>query len=372
MERKIVLGLYRFTLEAQDELRLPDYWGSTLRGAFGHAFRRLACPARPGEPCPIPQQCAYHLIFETSPPPDAPALRNLEEIPRPFVIAPPPPPGVHDEPCPGAVERTGPQEGSCPAGTPLRSAGGAAPRLRLLPRQASGADDGARETDLPGRGGRHPPGAELAFSLTLVGRAIDFLPWFIVAFRELGLTGIGRGRGRFRLRQIDAIEPFDQRSQPVYRDDDRMVRSAGARVSLAACRARAPSLNGRLTLRFLTPTRLKHDNRLVEHPEFHVLFRALLRRLSSLALFHCGVRLDVDYRGLIAAAETVRLVEDRSRRLDFERYSSRQRQRMDLGGLVGEAVYEGHLTPFVPYLLFGQWTHVGKNATFGLGRYRLL
>lgn len=44
---------------------------------------------------------------------------------------------------------------------------------------------------------------------------------------------------------------------------------------------------------------------------------------------------------------------------------------MEWAGIVGAATYEGDLAPFWPYLVFGQWTHVGKGATFGLGRYRL-
>jgi len=38
---------------------------------------------------------------------------------------------------------------------------------------------------------------------------------------------------------------------------------------------------------------------------------------------------------------------------------------------VGKAVYEGDHAPFWPYLVFGQWTHVGSATTFGLGRYRI-
>lgn len=45
---------------------------------------------------------------------------------------------------------------------------------------------------------------------------------------------------------------------------------------------------------------------------------------------------------------------------------------MKLGGLVGEAVYEGPLDGLWPILVFGQWTHVGKNATFGLGGYEIV
>jgi hypothetical protein len=88
--------------------------------------------------------------------------------------------------------------------------------------------------------------------------------------------------------------------------------------------------------------------------------------------FHCGERLDVDFLGLIERAKAVRLVADRTRWRDWTRYSSRQDRRMKLGGLVGEAEYEGALDAAWPFLEFGQWTHVGKNATFGLGRYEIV
>ena len=35
------LARYRVTLEALEPLALPEYLGSTLRGAFGHAFRAM-------------------------------------------------------------------------------------------------------------------------------------------------------------------------------------------------------------------------------------------------------------------------------------------------------------------------------------------
>ncbi len=80
-ERSLGLTRYRVTVEALEPLALPAYLGSTLRGAFGHAFRALTCPARPDETCPIRERCPYHLVFETAPPPDATALRTHEEIP---------------------------------------------------------------------------------------------------------------------------------------------------------------------------------------------------------------------------------------------------------------------------------------------------
>jgi len=42
-----------------------------------------------------------------------------------------------------------------------------------------------------------------------------------------------------------------------------------------------------------------------------------------------------------------------------------------MGGLIGEIELDGaDLEPFWPYLWLGQWTHAGKGAVMGLGRYR--
>ncbi|MGQ0571485.1 MAG: CRISPR system precrRNA processing endoribonuclease RAMP protein Cas6, partial [Armatimonadota bacterium] len=81
---------YRVHLQAEELLRLPAWKGSTLRGAFGHVFRRLACTGgRLCPPCQVPDRCPYHYIFETAPPPGAQALRKLSDIPRPCVLEPP-------------------------------------------------------------------------------------------------------------------------------------------------------------------------------------------------------------------------------------------------------------------------------------------
>ena len=118
-------------------------------------------------------------------------------------------------------------------------------------------------------------------------------------------------------------------------------------------------------------TRLKSDRDYVRRPEFHVLLRALLRRISALSYFHCGQRIEADFAGLAARSRAVVLARDATAWRDWTRFSSRQDARMDLGGIIGEAEYEGDLAEFLPWLFWGQIAHVGKNATFGLGRIAL-
>jgi hypothetical protein len=126
-----------------------------------------------------------------------------------------------------------------------------------------------------------------------------------------------------------------------------------------------------LTLRFLTPTRLVYGGALTDSLDFHVLLRVLLRRLSNLAYFHCGTDLQLDFRGLIAAAGQIQTVASRLRWYDWERYSSRQDARMKMGGLLGQVTYAGDLQLFLPLLRLGSHVHVGKGTSFGLGKYVL-
>ncbi|MGH7277706.1 MAG: CRISPR system precrRNA processing endoribonuclease RAMP protein Cas6, partial [Candidatus Rokuibacteriota bacterium] len=155
---------------------MPAYLGSTLRGAFGHAFRTLCCPARPGEPCPVPDACAYHLIFESAPRRGADALSGHDEIPRPFVIAPPP---------------------------------------------AAARD--------------YPAGADVPFDLTLIGRAREFLPHFVVTLREV--DRIGRGRRTVVLRRLDAVDPITGETACVYAGGENLVRPEDLAITLADCAA---------------------------------------------------------------------------------------------------------------------------------------
>lgn len=315
--RSLAASCYRVTFTAARRLDLPEYLGSTLRGAFGRAFRALACPSRIGEPCPIPSQCPYHLIFESSPPPDSDALRTHEEIPRPFVIA---------------------------------------PEWRLAPESHD-----ARLV--------YEPGQELSFGLVLIGRAQEFFPHFVVALREM--DRIGRGRRAVELARIEASDLWNTPTRIVYDARDNVVRGKGSPLTLEDC-AREPSPHGLVTIEFVTQTRLKHEGSWARVPEFHIVFRRLLGRLSSMARFHCGRPLDVDFKGMIDRAHEIRLVRNDTRWVSWSRYSSRQDKKMQWDGLVGAAAYEGNFASFWLYLRFGQYVHVGHGCTFGLGRYCIL
>ncbi len=309
---------YRFTLECLSPIEFRTFAGSTLRGAFGSVFRRLVCITRAPicEGCLLRHQCAYGYVFETAPPPHSQRLRQYDTVPRPYVF-------------------------DAPAGDSLAFA----------------------------------EGEHLEFGLTLVGRAVDYLPYFVFTAQRLEESGLGAGRqegkGRFRLLHVEA-ERAGGEWVPVFQAEEGLDMLRVPQITGRDLLERAQTLPPkRVHLRFVSPTRLRFEGKLTDEVEFHHLVRAMLHRISGLLYFHCGAEPDWDFSGLIAQAQQVRTVRQRIQWLEQDRYSRRQKRRVHMGGFVGDMTFEGNLQPFLPLLVATEYVHLGKGTVMGLGKIRV-
>ncbi|MCS6926972.1 MAG: hypothetical protein NZ578_13815 [Candidatus Binatia bacterium] len=83
---------YRFQLLPREPLEMPPRnKGTTIRGGFGTAFRRLVCIDLRLDcaACDLRYTCPYTIVFNPFVPPDAERLSKNQNIPRPFVVKPP-------------------------------------------------------------------------------------------------------------------------------------------------------------------------------------------------------------------------------------------------------------------------------------------
>lgn len=307
---------FLFRLTAREPIILPAYKGSTLRGGFGYAFRRVVCAIKDKEcpDCLLKEKCIYSYVFETPPPSDTKIMRKYKSAPHPFIIEP--------------------------------------PRERR-------------------RG--YKPDDEINFGLTLIGRAIDYLPYFIYTFDELGKIGIGKGKAMYELKEVSC----DGKS--IYDSETKTLKSfATSSLSLTfplSLRGKAEAISKleAISLSFLTPTRILYDSHLTLDLEFHILIRNLLRRFSLLYYFHCnGDPSEWDFKGLIEQAKEIKVKSQNFKWYDWERYSGRQETRLKMGGFVGDISFEGDVGPFMPLIKAGEVLHVGKGTGFGLGKYEVI
>jgi len=306
----MLYGNYRFHIRFETEAELPPYKGSTIRGVFGHALKRTVCVLRHQEcpACILRRKCLYTQVFETplSLPENA-AARN-GAVPHPFVIEPP------------------------------------------------------MDTAVSYR-----PGDTLECGLLLFGEVNLMLPYFIHGFEEMGRMGIGRrgagGKpGYFRLMEVASGDRL------LYSIKDGHLRAEGATEELDLALRGVVAKTGLVRVKLETPLRFKREGRLSDGLPFETLVRLMLRRASSLMEAFGEGEPDLDYRGLVARAGGVAAGPCEIRWTDWERYSNRQKQRMQLGGVTGEVTYRGDLAEFIPLLEFCEKTHIGKQTSFGLGK----
>jgi hypothetical protein len=212
----------------------------------------------------------------------------------------------------------------------------------------------------------------------MFSRALNLFPYVILTAHALQEEGLGRKveengwrRGTFSLREVWAENPLTGERQQVMAGGDPLVRVPDVPITheqiLESVLNQAQG--DQLTLRFLTPTRLVDQGRLVQRPLFRVVVQRLFERLSALARAYCDTPLELDFQDLLQRAERVQLIEDGTRWVEWESYSTRRHASTPNSGFLGAATYRGELAPFLPWLLWGQFTHVGKDAVKGNGWY---
>jgi len=227
----------------------------------------------------------------------------------------------------------------------------------------------------------YAPGQRLTFGLSLFGTAVRYLPYFILAVPEMGRGGVGPGRGQFVLRNVWAGNPLQNEFQPLLAEGETLVRLPALTVNhehvTQAVEVLAKSLKGRLTLNFLTPTRLIQQEALLKVPDFGAFFARLLKRLDELdEQFASGAgRPLAEVQALQSLADQVRLMETDTRWVELWSGSSRTGRQTPMGGFMGAAVYAAPpevWRPLLPWLIWGQAAQVGKDVVKGNGWYELV
>lgn len=299
---------YRLDFAVTTPLALPAFAGSTLRGVFGGALRISACMTRQ----PTCDGCPLLAI------------------------------------CPYAVIF----EPRMPPGSLSFQDFSQIPRPYVI--------------EPPEWGEKHyAPGETLFFHLVLARRAIEQLPLILWAFSRGFTRGVGKGDGTATL--VRAVHITDEQEAIILEGPGGSILDHDTPVPVV------PEFAGdTVVLHFDAPLRLQVNGRRATSEEYtpRRLLMAMVRRAALMCEFHGNGPLALDFKALAVQADALES-EKHLRWRDWTRYSSRQRQKMDLGGVIGTWRLSGDLASFLPFLHLGQWLHVGKEATFGLGGYRL-
>lgn len=292
-------------LVALDKLEFPAFKGTTLRGAFGTSFKKTVCVTHKPtcSECVLYETCVYSYVFETPVQSENQLPQKTPFAPHPFVITPP-----------------------------------------LEPKSV------------------YETGENLTFQLTLFGKAVNLLPYFLLTFEVMGNRGITKTRGKTKL--ISA------------RQNNRIIYTDGKFISKPKIYDTAEftaqeNTKGTVTIQFLTPVRLIHRGKLVDNPDFDAIHTAILRRFFWILKLHSEVTDLQELKNWDNSGTPLRQVDAIIKYVSVRRYSKRQERRMIFKGFVGEVVYSGNIGRVLPILRVGEVIHIGKATSFGFGKYQI-
>ena len=306
------LGRYRLrfrerTPRNQSSRRLlrADYLGSAWRGAFGHALKQTVCVTRLA---------------------DCGACALLDSCAYPSIFE----------------SRTPPD----------------AEKLRRYPHTPN------PYVLEPADHGYDLDGETVNLGVTLFGRANGQIPHILEALKLAGRNGLTAQRVKLDLLDVQA-------ECPDRGDDWQAAHDLGDSLGATPTEL-APPTPSAIKIQLISPLRMRRNERLVGVTEFD--FRAfaanLLRRLSLLTHFFGDAPWETDFAGLLRQAESIPVANSELSWREGSRHSSRQGGKVPMGGLTGAFELESpKLALFWPYIWLGQWTHIGKGCTMGLGRY---
>ncbi len=334
----------RFVATAQDTIELNEHQGSAIRGALFHALRNRFCGNKEAEECaacPLSAACPVATLVSTL----RPESRRGRDVPRPYTIQPP----------------------------------------------LSGAGGHAIETDDGRLFFHYDPGEPFTFGLTIYAQALQLFPYVVLAVNEFERGGIGRKvqqadgrwrRGRLSIREVWAENPLTGERQSVLHADERMVQVPDIPITHQQVVENGEwrmkekrALHSPFSILFLTPTRIVERKHLLkpETFQFRPFFQRLMERLEALSRHFSDTPLIFDDpKGLIEAAGRVRVVENDLAWVELRSYSTRRQAESPISGFVGSVTLEADdWAPFMPWLVWGQFTHVGKDAVKGNGWYNV-
>ena len=212
----------------------------------------------------------------------------------------------------------------------------------------------------------------ITLDATLFGDANDDAPAILHALARAARDGLTRHRVALRLLETQAeTSPGATEGWTTMQHDGGGLRTRPAAMVMPPSSDAPPTT---VRIRLLSPLRIRSDGRYVRPRDldFRAFAANLLRRISLLTYFHGKRPWEVAFAALLEEAATVRIEDAQLRWQEGARHSTRQGARIPMGGIVGSFVVRGPLVATLwPCLWLGQWTHIGKGCTMGLGGYVL-
>lgn len=204
-------------------------------------------------------------------------------------------------------------------------------------------------------------GSSFEFSLILFGDSIAFFNIYLQAFYYLGMVGLGKYKSRFRI-----CEVRNTKNQRIAFDNNvdmsrYQINMLSDYINFRKRELKQESETWQLT--FITPLSMKYQQEYMERFYPEALVKGAARRVQMLN-YYIGTESEIPQ-----FTEYPEIIDQNIKKQYVKRYSRTQNSHMTLQGIVGNVTFDIMPEQCLDYLIAGEVTHIGKNTSFGFGKY---
>ncbi len=210
-------------------------------------------------------------------------------------------------------------------------------------------------------------GDKMNFNLILFGKTIVYFSQFLNAFYALGMNGLGKELSRFRI-----ISVTNSKNSPILDGSDVNMKNYEIQNVGDYIRYRRGTLNDNSprTIRFKSPLAQKFMGEELLEFRADALLDAVCRRIFMLDCFE-GIESDIHELEFIKSLPQLKVINSKQYPVSIRRFSTRKNSGMYLKGIEGEMQVKEIPEELLDILIAGELIHIGKNTSFGFGRYHI-
>ncbi len=198
--------------------------------------------------------------------------------------------------------------------------------------------------------------SEYDFTITLFGKAVDYLPYIYAAFARTGKNGLFKARTPFIVKQVIAG------GKNILIDENQLDFPLSPKIFEIA--TDGENRKGQILVELKSPLRFKTGGKYTTDFSAQDFMGCLFRRANTLCQLY-GSNDGIKYE----PNKTLSIIEKNLHWTESTHYSVRQKNKMELGGLIGTFKISGTFTPTDLALLeLAKIANAGKNTNFGLGK----
>lgn len=213
-------------------------------------------------------------------------------------------------------------------------------------------------------------GDQLEFNLILFGKTLVYFSQYMNAFYTLGINGIGNNNSKFVI-----VSVTNTLGKPILNKSDINMANYEIMTVKDYIRYRQQYIlrhkKNIYTIKFKSPLSIKYRGNQLRHFDARAIIESVCRRIYALDCFE-GIESSIHELEYIETIQIPEITHQLHKDVSIRRYSMHKNSSMYLKGIIGEIEISNVSDELMELLIAGEVIHIGKNTSFGFGRYRIV